>query len=225
MKLTTVTGFLLILVPIAFNVTFLMLGRAFEYPDILRKPTDYILRQFKAGGTSLRRLWYIFTFSAILFTPVPVLVHQVFQPEVPWFLVIGTTLGVLAGAVQFLGLIRWPFLVSSLAEMYTQPKATPATREAVEVVFQAFHRYVGVAIGEHLGYLFTSVWTILLCMAIIATRSVSPVFGWLGLLPAIGVFVGVFEETGFKAASTINAISYLLWSVWLIAFGIALLFQ
>src|SRR6476620_10436543 len=86
MKLTTITGLLLILVPIVFNVTFLLLGRAFEYPDILRKPTDTILRQFKAGGTSLRRLWYIFTFSAILFTPVPVLVHQVFQPEVPWFL-------------------------------------------------------------------------------------------------------------------------------------------
>ena len=153
------------------------------------------------------------------------MIHQVFQPEAPWFLVIGTTLGVLAGAVQFLGLIRWPFLVTSLADIYTQPNATPATREAVEVVFQAFHRYVGVAIGEHLGYLFTSVWTILLCMAIIVTHSVSPVFGWLGLLPAIGVFVGVFEETGFKPASTINAISYLLWSVWLIAFGIALLFQ
>src|SRR5262245_37190254 len=81
MKLTTITGLLLILVPIVFNITFLMLGRAFEYPDILRKPTDYILQQFKAGGAPLRRLWYAFTFSAILFTPVPVLVQQVFQPD------------------------------------------------------------------------------------------------------------------------------------------------
>jgi len=221
MNLTTITGLLLILVPIAFNVTFLLLGRAFEYPDILRKPTDYILQQFKAGGTSLRRLWYAFTFSAILFTPVPVLVHQVFQSNAPWFLAVGTAIGVLAGTVQFLGLIRWPFLVTSLADMYTQPKATQATREAVAVVFQAFHRYIGVAIGEHVGYLFTSVWTVLLCLAIISTHLVSPLFGWLGILPAIGVFIGVFEETGFKAASAINAISYLLWSVWLIAFGVA----
>ena len=223
MKLTTITGLLLILVPILFNVTFLLLGRAFEYPDILRKPTDYILQQFKAGGTSLRRLWYAFTFSAILFTPVPVLVQQVFLRDVPWFLTVGTTIGVLAGVVQFLGLIRWPFLVTSLADMYTQPKATQATRDAVAIVFQAFHRYLGVAIGEHLGYIFTSVWTILLCIAIITTHLVSPLFGWLGILPAIGVFVGVFEETGFKPASAINAISYLLWSVWLIAFGVAVL--
>ena len=219
----TVTGLLLILVPVAFNVTFFMLQKAFEYPDILRKPTDTILRRYQQGGGSLRRMWYAFTFSAVLFTPVPVLVQQLFQPDVPWYLPAGTTLGVLAGAVQFLGLIRWPFLVPTLAEMYTRPKASQATREAVEVVFQAFHRYVGVAIGEHLGYIFTSLWTILLCIAILQTGLVSPLFGWLGILPALGVLAGVFEETGFKAAGAINAISYILWSLWLVALGIAVL--
>ncbi len=219
----TVTGLLLILVPVAFNVTFFMLQKAFEYPDILRKPTDTILRRFQQGGGSLRRMWYAFTFSAVLFTPVPVLVQQLFQPDVPWYLPAGTTLGVLAGAVQFLGLIRWPFLVPTLAEMYTRPKASQATREAVEVVFQAFHRYVGVAIGEHLGYIFTSLWTILLCIAILQTGLVSPLFGWLGILPALGVLAGVFEETGFKSAGVINAISYILWSLWLVALGIAVL--
>ena len=93
----------------------------------------------------------------------------------------------------------------------------------MEVVFQAFHRYVGVAIGEHLGYIFTSLWTLLLCMAIVQTDLVSPLFGWLGIVPALGVLAGVFEETGFKAAGAINAISYILWSLWLVALGIALL--
>jgi hypothetical protein len=223
--LITFTALLLIIVPIAFNATFFLLQRDFGYPDILRQSTDAILGRFQAGGQSLRRLWYGFTFSAVLFTPVPVLVQQLFQPDVPWFLVVGTTLGVLAGAVQFLGLIRWPFLVPTLAEMYTQPKATQATRDAVAVVFQAFHRYVGVAIGEHLGYIFTGAWTILLCLAILQTGLVSPLFGWLGIIPALGVLVGVLEETGFKAAGAINAISYILWSLWLVAFGIALLLQ
>ena len=225
MTLTTLTGLLLVVVPIAFNVTFVLLQRAFEYPDILRKPTDYVLRRFKEGGAPLRRLWYAFALSAVLFTPVPVLVQQVFQPDAPWFLAVGTALGVLAGAVQFLGLIRWSFLVPSLADTYTHPESTQATRESVAVVFQAFHRYAGVAIGEHLGYLFTSAWTILLCIAIVQTDVVNPLFGWLGVVPAIGVWVGVFEETGFKAAGAINAISYLLWSVWLIAFGVALLLR
>jgi hypothetical protein len=153
------------------------------------------------------------------------MVQQVFQPAVPWYLVVGTALGVLAGAVQFLGLIRWPFLVPALADVYTDPKSTQATRDSAAVVFQAFHRYAGVAIGEHLGYIFTSSWSILLCIAIIATAVVNPLFGWLGIAPAIGVLMGVFEETGFKAAGAINAISYILWSIWLIALGIALLLR
>src|SRR6266508_161760 len=223
MKLTTLTGLLLIIVPIAFNVTFFLLQRAFEYPDILRKPTDHILRRFKEGGASLRLLWYAFTFSAVLFTPVPVLVQQIFQPVAPWFLAAGTTLGVLAGAVQFLGLIRWPFLVPTLADMYTQPKATQATRDSVEVVFQAFHRYVGVAIGEHLGYLFTSIWTAFVALAITQSPIFNSWLGWIGVIPAIGIFIGLFEESGLKAAGVINAISYILWSIWLIVLGIVML--
>jgi len=223
MRPVTLAGLLLVIVPLGFNVTFLMLQRTFEYPDILRKPTEYILRRFKEGGDSLRRLWYAFTFSAILFTPVPVLVQQIFEPDVPWYLAAGTVIGILAGTVQFLGLIRWPFLVDTLADLYVDPRASLATRESVAVVFQAFHRYVGVAIGEHLGYLFTSVWTILLCAAIIQTHVVHPLWGWLGILPALGVLAGVFEETGIKAAAAINAISYLVWSLWLIAFGVSLL--
>jgi hypothetical protein len=225
MTLTAFTGLLLIVVPLAFNATFFLLQRAFEYPDILRKPTDYVLRRFHAGGGPLRRIWYAFAFSAVLFTPVPVLVHQVFQPNVPTYLAVGTALGVLAGLVQVLGLIRWSFLVPTLADTYVDPASTPATRDSVAVVFQAFHRYAGVAIGEHLGYLFTSAWTLILCLALIQTSFVSPVLGWLGLLPALGLLVGIFEETGFKAAGAINAISYILWSVWLIALGVALLLQ
>ena len=40
------------------------------------------------------------------------------------------------------------------------------------------------------------------------------------MIPALGVLLGVFEESGFQAAGAINAISYLLWSIWLIVTGI-----
>lgn len=225
MKPTTLTGLLLILVPIGFNASFFLLQKAFEYPDILRKPTDTILRSFHAGGTSLRRLWYSFAFTAVLFTPVPVLVHQLFGSDAPWFLAVATTLGVLAGAAQFLGLLRWSFLVPTLAERYVNPKSTQSTRDSAAMVFEAFHRYTGVAIGEHLGYIFTAAWTILLCLAILQTKIVNPLFGWLGIIPAIGVLAGVLEEIEVKAAGVINAISYVLWSLWLIALGIAFLLQ
>jgi hypothetical protein len=221
MTLARLTGGLLILVPVGFNVFFFMLQKAFSYPDILRRPTEEILRRFQAGGARLRLLWYGFAFTGIVFTPVAVLVHLLFAAP-PWYLVVGTVLGVLAGAMQFLGLLRWPFLVPTLARMYTDPQASAATRDSVAVVFQAFHHYAGVAIGEHLGYLFTSAWSLFLCAAIIQTSRVPAWLGWVGILPALGVLVGVFEEAGFKAAGLINALSYLLWSLWLIGVGVVL---
>jgi hypothetical protein len=38
------------------------------------------------------------------------------------------------------------------AAQYNDAAATPALRDA-GVVFHAFHQYIGVAVGEHLGYL------------------------------------------------------------------------
>ena len=35
------------------------------------------------------------------------------------------------------------------------------TALAMVVVFQAFNRYLGVAVGEHLGYALTGAWTVL----------------------------------------------------------------
>ena len=50
----TVAAVLLIVVPIAFNLAFLSLGRAFDYPDILRRPPDEILRRFHLPGDGAR---------------------------------------------------------------------------------------------------------------------------------------------------------------------------
>ena len=76
MSLTQITGALLIFLPIAFNVIFFLLQRSFEYPDILRKPTDYILREFNAGGNRLLLTWYCFALTGLLFIPLAILVDQ-----------------------------------------------------------------------------------------------------------------------------------------------------
>jgi hypothetical protein len=223
MSLTQATGVLLIIVPLAFNVFFFLLQRRFDYPDILRQPTADILRRFAQGGTRLIQIWYGFMVSALLFVPVVVLLHQVLARDDTPYLGVAGVIGVLAAIMQFLGLIRWPFLVPYLARTYHDPAASPATRDAVAVTFQAFHRYAGVAVGEHLGYLFTSIWTFLVGIAMAGSPLFSPWLGWAAMIPAAGIFVGLFEEAGLKAAGAINAISYLLWSIWLLAAGIGLL--
>jgi hypothetical protein len=43
-------GVVLIGAPLWFNATFTVLGKRFDYPDILRRPTSEILERFRAGG-------------------------------------------------------------------------------------------------------------------------------------------------------------------------------
>jgi len=223
MNLIQFTGLLLMLLPIAFNVLFFLLQRTFEYPDILRKSTDYILSRFSTGGRRLIMIWYSFALTTLLFIPIAILMHQVLARDDMPYMVLATTIGVLAGVVQFLGLIRWTFVVPYLTQTYFKPNTSEATRDSIAIVFQAFHRYAGAAIGEHLGYLCTSIWTAFIALAITQSPQFSPWLGWAGFLPAIGIFIGLFEEAGFKPAAAINAISYVLWSIWLIVVGVVFL--
>ena len=218
------TGVLLILTPIVFNVFFTLLSVTFEYPDILREPTGYVLRHFDAGGSGLVAIWYGFMLTAVLFVPLAVLVHKVLAREDTPYMAVATAFGVVAGVVQFLGLVRWPFLVPYLADTYLDPASSGATRESVAVVFQTFNQYAGVAVGEHLGYLFTGLWTVLVALAMFG--SPLPFRRWLallGMVSAAGVLVGTFEPAGFEPAADIVVVGYILWSIWLALFGIFLL--
>jgi hypothetical protein len=221
---------LLIALPIAFNAAFAALAKTFDYPDILRRPTGEVLERFRDGGAGLVLLWWGFAMTAVLFAPLAVLVASTLPGADPVLLTIGATVGVLAAAVQFLGLIRWPFLVPYLARADAEPDATEARRDAIDVVFQSFNRYLGVAVGEHLGFLLTGTWSILVGVAILQTTELHPAVGVVGIL--IGAilavcsleFVGPFERTGWKLAATLTPFTYIAWSLWLVVVGIVLLF-
>ena len=77
MSTETVTAVLLIVVPIAFNVAFFELGRAFDYPNILRKEPDEILRRFAAGGSGLILRWEALLVSALAMLPLAALLAVV----------------------------------------------------------------------------------------------------------------------------------------------------
>lgn len=218
--MTKLTGTLLILTPLAFMTLFTLLQMNFEYPGILEQSTDYILRQFNAGGANLVATWYAFMLTAILFVPIAILLHPFLAREDTPYMPLATVLGVLAGVVQFLGLIRWAFAVPYLAQTYLDPGTSPATRDAVVVAFQMLHRYAGAGIGETLGYLFTSAWSLLIALAMVRSPYSRPWVGWLGVPLALAIFVGVFAS---PITNTINAIGYSVWALWLIVVGIFLI--
>jgi hypothetical protein len=220
---------LLIALPLAFNAAFALLAKRFDYPDILRRPTAEVLERFRAGGSGLVLLWWGFALTAVLLAPLAVLLASALLGADPALLAVGATTGVLAAVVQFLGLIRWTFLVPYLARVMADKDATAAQKDAVEVVFQSFHRFLGVAVGEHLGFLLTGAWSVLVGAAALQAGLPS----WLGVTGiVVGAvlalcsleFVGPFEREGWKLAGRLTPVTYVVWSLWLIALGVALLF-
>ena len=227
MTIEVVAGAFLIVAPVWFNTTFAMLAKRFDYPDILRRPAEEILDRFHAGGSSLVLLWWMFMVSGLLFIPAVVLLGQVlgFTGVVP----LAVTIGVLAGLVQMLGLLRWVYLVPSLARTIADPALERSERDATLALFRAMHRYLGVGVGEHLGYLFTGIWSVLTGIGIVGTHVLPAWMGWSGIAIGAGLIVGAAEflgpneEQGWTLVGAAIPILYIAWSVWLLTMGITLI--
>ncbi|MFN8519563.1 MAG: DUF4386 domain-containing protein [Chloroflexota bacterium] len=231
MSLEIATAIVLIAVPIAFNLAFFELGRAFDYPAILRRDPDEILRRFAAGGSGLLLRWQGLLWSAIAMLPLAVMLAVVLGAS-PELTLLSMVVGASAAIVQALGLARWPFAVPELARRYlgaAEGPAGDATREMVRVVFATLHRYLGVGIGEHLGYLLTGAWTLLVAWSLMTTAILPMWLGLVGLPIGIALlagsleFVGRNERDGWGLMGMVVPVAYIAWSVWLIAAGVLLL--
>ena len=227
MNIDRAAGALLVGLPIAFNLFFFLLGRLFDYPAILRSPVGTILSRFQAGGLRLKLVWYGFMLTAVLLAPLAVLLGQVLARDGLEIVPVATTIGVLAATVQFLGLARWPFLVPALARTYEDPNSSAATREATAVVFDSFNRYLGVAVGECLGYLLHR------RLDRARRRRDAPVVGVRRLAGLAGHRSSAHCSSSVRSSSsaasrrtagswpaTIVPIAYTAWSLWLLATGV-----
>ena len=217
--------------PVAFNLAFLELGRAFDYPDILRREPDEILRRFAAGGPALILRWQALLLTALGMLPLVALAAVVLGASAE-LTILSVVVGAAAALVQALGLVRWPFAVPELARRYVAAPEGPtgdAARASVEVVFATLHRLLGNGVGEHLGYLLTGSWTLLVAASILSTPVLPAWLGIIGLPIGAAILVGAFEfvgpneRDGWRLAGAVVPLAYIAWSVWLIAMGVFLI--
>ncbi len=228
-----ITAILLIAVPIAFNLAFFELGRAFDYPNILRREPDEILRRFHAGGAGLILRWEALLVSALLMLPIAVLLAVVLGAS-PALTGLSITAGVVAALVQGLGLVRWPFAVPELARRYVAAPEGPdgdATRQSVEVVFATLpsaargrdRRAPSATCSPACGRCSSRARS---CRRRSCPFMLLGIVGLpIGIALLIGTleFVGPNEPGGLALAGTIVPIAYIAWSVWLMLLGVFLL--
>lgn len=212
---------LLVAVPILFNVAFAELGRTFSYPDVLRRPAAEVMQRVRDGGSALALRWWAFLLSALLMVPLTVLTTDAVGLRGGLAQLV-TTVGVLAALVQVLGLVRWVQVVPWLAARHET--ADESGKAVLEAELALLNRLLGVAVGEHLGYLLTGAWTALLGVGLLST-SLPVALGVAGI--ALGgllvlcslEFVARPGEHGWRAAEAATPFVYIAWSLWLVALG------
>lgn len=213
-------GALLVVVPLIFTAGFTGLQMTFEYPDILRHPAGEVLTRFAGAGADLHAYWNAMMFAALLMTGGAIAAGLHFWKRDSLIAALSIGAGVLAGLVQALGLLRWVMLVPFLAATYVEPDATVAEQAMAVALFDAANHYLGMGVGEHLGYFFTAIWTVLIAALVLRTNRIIAASGFV---IAVGVASGMLEPYGVPITGMINSISYTIWALWTLALGVVVL--
>jgi hypothetical protein len=128
--------------------------------------------------------------------------------------------GVAAAAVQVVGLLRWPLLVPGWAA--TAAGDDPVAAAAAVQTFDTANRVLGTTVGETGGYLLAAAWTALV-LAALGTAIAGRVFRAVGAVSAALILLGVASPLGLPLVDLLNFAGYVLWSGWLVVFGVVLL--
>ncbi len=220
-KVDKTIGLLLIAGGVLLFIPYTILSILFDYPDILRQDTGVVLTQFQAGGSPLVWTWWAFAFLGLPLLPAYVLIGQQLENKVP-FVRVATIIGVIGLVVQIIGLLRWTFVVPILAQAYVQGDET--SRVVSMLVFQAIHQYGGVVLGEHIGQLFTIIWTVMIAGAFVRLRLFPRWLTWWAYI-ASGIYLLAQAELfatvlpGFPVWNLAGLLGSSLWLVWLIVLG------
>ncbi|MDX2305257.1 MAG: DUF4386 domain-containing protein [Microscillaceae bacterium] len=220
-KIEKTIGLLFIIGGILLFIPYTMLTMSFDYPDILREETGKVLTQFKQGGNSLLWTWFAFAMVGLPLLPAYILIGQKLENKfafVRWV----TTLGVLGLVVQMIGLLRWTFVVPILANNYAS--GNEMIKEASIVAFQVIHQYGGVILGEHLGQLFTIIWTVMIAYTLHQSGLIPKWLAWLGYIASLIYFLAQAElfatvMPDFPVWDLAGFLGSTLWLLWLIMVG------
>jgi len=223
MRLEKTIGWLLLLGVIGVLIPYVMLTITFEYPDILRKDTGVILDSFNKGGTKLIWTWFVFALGGITLIPAYILIGQKFESD-SMLTRIATSIGVIGLVVQMIGLLRWTFVVPVLASSFAQ-STDDAIKASAIMSFKTIHQYGGVLLGEHLGQLFTIIWTVLISVVFDKLRVVPKWVTWLAYITSFIYLLAQAEllstvMPGITVWDLAGFIGSTLWLVWLIIISI-----
>ena len=195
----------------------------FEFPDILRENMETTLGLFTKNSAYTVPAYYLFTLTGISFILVVLLLFKTlkFQESTNGFLAV--VFGVLFGLTSSLGFVRWPFLMQHLGQLLAG--ASPDQVETIRIIYDSFHIYAGVSVGENFAFWFEFLWMFLFSTAMVHRSDVFPRYlARIGQALGIGMLVYSLEQFGgiFSLLGPLNMVVHTAQLGWLLAIAFCL---
>lgn len=225
--LSSLTGALLLAQFAIFLVALVTLGRAINWPASLDQPASVVLPLIREQRGPVALGYTSYLLSALLLVPIALLLRRVLDTGMGALfgsvLAVSAAIGAAAGVLKILGIVRWLVVMPFLADSYVDPAASATARETVMIVYNALNKYAG-GIGEMLGVvLFSGVWTLLVAVVLLRSTTLPRWLGWFGLVAGVVVTAGFVEVFGVTIDGLYLTVSGVIWQLWMIALGVALL--
>jgi len=219
----TSTKYSLAIIMALFSATMLAayfgLVTYFSFPDILRESPEYILNQFSSNQSRIVIYYYLFVISQVLFITLVLMFFAFFKEKNSALLIVATGTGVLAGLVQAIGFLRWPFLAPFFSDIMTDPNISETAKESVIITFQAFHQFAGIAVGENLFFLLEGIWAICFSIFLYNHKKLSAPLSSVPFISGILILVYSLEQFGgsLQVLAPLNVVAHGALVFWFLA--------
>lgn len=201
--------FLLIFAPLA------ILGAAINWPASLDEPASVNLPLILEQATAVKLGYFIYMIYSVLIIPVALVISRVVGGEGQGntLLKIANGFAIGSAVLRVLGIIRWLIPMPILAQVYTDPATSEATRESVAVMYDMLNAYAG-SVGEVLGVgFFAALWVATTSYVILRDGTLPRWIGAYGLVTAFALTAGLLEIVNIDAGAllTVNVTMLHFW--------------
>ncbi|WP_161470955.1 DUF4386 domain-containing protein [Tropicimonas marinistellae] len=186
------TAVVLVLHIVAMFGGFMVLGPAFDFPEVLRYPAPERFAIFAQNQSVIRPTYWVLTMTGMTQILISVLLFHAIRAQSQLAATLSLIFGTLAGFCQALGFGRWVILIP----YFVAEAADPEKAQMAAMLEGAFNHYAGILVGEHLANICWGVWLATICVAFLNATNLNRPLALFGIALAPLLFLLAGEQVG-----------------------------
>ncbi len=200
---------------------FTLLAIEFQFPDVLRLPTEERLALFRDNQPVIVATYWGLTMSGFTQVFAAVFLSLALRPYRGGLVTLVLIFGTITGIGQAMGFGRWAILMPYLAERKADPTISEGAKEMIGLIEGSFNRYAGMLVGEHLSNISMGFWLFFTGLAVRKSGVLDARLGTMAVLVSPLLFVLAAEQMGYAESTLSHITNYGLPLLAILHFGLA----